>query len=223
MNTNIITEDIRSILLHDQITSDDIKLLRKLIRRNCYRVYGKALRDGLLERAEYCQICGVRRTSHGRHKSYLKPLDVTWLCDFHHRQIHSKTIVDNFNLISSLVGSVRAGQIYKLVLPTNQAIGRSVPKVTTITGSVEGDKVLWKARIKYCGKACLKIWEFANRHILTVGAKINALQPIDIKQIIEIALGPDPEKETFVTRAIVRAGIQERMKAAGWVPEEISC
>lgn len=213
---NIITDDIKLILRHRIITSSDIELLLQLLKRNCRRIYRQALKDKTLVRSDICQMRCMRKAVHGHHKSYLEPLNVTWLCELHHRQLHSKHIVDNFNLISSLVGSQRAKQIYKLMLPTNQTSLERIKKVTTITGSVKGDKVLWKARIKHCSKACLKIWEFANRRLFAVSTE-------NIEQIVEVALGPYPEKETFVTRATVRAGIQERMKDAGWIPEEISC
>ncbi len=36
-----------------------------------------------------CETCGNVR-SHAHHEDYLKPLEVTWLCYFHHKQKHTK-------------------------------------------------------------------------------------------------------------------------------------
>ena len=45
-----------------------------------------ALKSGALSR-EDCRVCGERR-SEAHHDDYSKPLDVTWLCNVHHRERH---------------------------------------------------------------------------------------------------------------------------------------
>jgi len=45
-----------------------------------------AIRDGNLKRLP-CKICGIEPT-HGHHTNYSKPLEVDWLCTFHHLEIH---------------------------------------------------------------------------------------------------------------------------------------
>ncbi|MBM3604365.1 MAG: hypothetical protein FJX25_06300 [Alphaproteobacteria bacterium] len=52
-----------------------------------------ALRRGALQRGP-CEICGTLHGQDGiivdaHHECYSQPLDVTWLCRQHHRQIHA--------------------------------------------------------------------------------------------------------------------------------------
>lgn len=47
-----------------------------------------ALRDGRLIRYP-CEICGEKR-SVGHHPDYDRPLDVIWLCQAHHKQLHAE-------------------------------------------------------------------------------------------------------------------------------------
>lgn len=35
-----------------------------------------------------CEVCGSVERVHAHHKDYSKPLEVTWLCPFHHKQAH---------------------------------------------------------------------------------------------------------------------------------------
>jgi len=56
----------------------------------CYKIYNKALRNRTLKKKP-CQICGNPK-SEGHHEDYSKPLKVIWLCDKHHREVHSLPI-----------------------------------------------------------------------------------------------------------------------------------
>lgn len=58
------------------------------IKRAAHILVGNALRDGRLKKKP-CEICGCKK-SHGHHDNYAKPLDVRWLCDFHHNEWHTK-------------------------------------------------------------------------------------------------------------------------------------
>ena len=58
---------------------------------NKYRattMVNNAIRSGKLFR-EPCEVCGINRTV-GHHDDYLKPLNVRWLCQAHHKQWHAK-------------------------------------------------------------------------------------------------------------------------------------
>ena len=46
----------------------------------------KAIKNGLLIRMD----CFCGKKAHAHHEDYSKPLDVVWLCAFHHKQVHSK-------------------------------------------------------------------------------------------------------------------------------------
>ena len=46
-----------------------------------------SLKSGKLLK-EPCKICGVSERVIAHHNDYIKPLDVTWLCEIHHKQWH---------------------------------------------------------------------------------------------------------------------------------------
>ena len=48
---------------------------------------GTAIRSGRVKRKP-CEKCGKRKT-HGHHADYSKPLEVQWLCGFHHAEVHN--------------------------------------------------------------------------------------------------------------------------------------
>lgn len=58
------------------------------LQRKARKAVGKAVRIGELVRMP-CEICGDFPT-HGHHDDYSRPLDVRWLCPFHHVAHHSK-------------------------------------------------------------------------------------------------------------------------------------
>ena len=49
---------------------------------------GNAIRDGKIDRLP-CIICGGNAEAH--HPDYSMPLDVVWLCDTHHKQVHKES------------------------------------------------------------------------------------------------------------------------------------
>lgn len=53
-----------------------------------HNIVNNAIRDGKLFR-EPCEVCGsVKSVAH--HGDYLKPLNVRWLCQAHHKQWHAE-------------------------------------------------------------------------------------------------------------------------------------
>jgi hypothetical protein len=50
---------------------------------------GNAIRDGKVFKHP-CFICGNEEVE-GHHPDYSRPLDVVWLCNFHHRETHKLT------------------------------------------------------------------------------------------------------------------------------------
>ena len=48
-----------------------------------------AIRDRRLHRGP-CEVCGTTAKVHGHHDDYSKPLDVRWLCEEHHLELHEQ-------------------------------------------------------------------------------------------------------------------------------------
>jgi hypothetical protein len=59
-------------------------------RRASNIIVGNALRDGRLEKTP-CQVCGEKKVE-GHHPDYSQPLNVVWLCNLHHREIHAMEV-----------------------------------------------------------------------------------------------------------------------------------
>lgn len=59
---------------------------------NANRKVNNAIRDGRLDRPDYCEMCGHPCIPHGHHWSYKEEhwLDVEWLCVVCHMQLHHK-------------------------------------------------------------------------------------------------------------------------------------
>ena len=53
-----------------------------------HKKVGNAVRDGRLKK-EPCSVCGSTENLHAHHEDYSNPLEVTWLCAAHHRQLHT--------------------------------------------------------------------------------------------------------------------------------------
>ena len=49
-----------------------------------------ALKTGRLKKSP-CEVCGNEKSVVAHHHDYSKPLDVIWLCHFHHRQVHTQS------------------------------------------------------------------------------------------------------------------------------------
>jgi hypothetical protein len=56
--------------------------------KRAHNILNKMILRGKLVR-QPCEVCGSVR-SHAHHHDYLKPLDVEWLCQLHHKQKHGK-------------------------------------------------------------------------------------------------------------------------------------
>lgn len=48
-----------------------------------------AVRDGKLEKPDRCSHCNETKRLVGHHEDYTRPLEVVWLCDACHRQLHA--------------------------------------------------------------------------------------------------------------------------------------
>ncbi len=59
------------------------------LRRNAIASVGTAVRKGKLLRLP-CSVCGKTKVQ-GHHPDYNKPLEVVWLCEKHHRELHKKS------------------------------------------------------------------------------------------------------------------------------------
>lgn len=57
------------------------------IKRAAHTLTGNAIRDGRLQKGS-CERCGTTKKVHAHHEDYLKPLEVTWLCQSCHGRRH---------------------------------------------------------------------------------------------------------------------------------------
>lgn len=74
--------------------NDEYNRKRKLIypeRFQARNKVGNAIRDGKLERPDKCSSCDKKGKVVGHHHDYKKPLDVVWLCQPCHKQVHKDT------------------------------------------------------------------------------------------------------------------------------------
>lgn len=77
------------------------------VKRECYRVYYRALRSGLLVR-QPCEVCGKKADGH--HDDHTKPLAVRWLCRSHHMQVNPVRTPEHQRKAGRLGGLARKEQ-----------------------------------------------------------------------------------------------------------------
>jgi len=70
-----------------------VKMTEKFRRENplacpAHRKVQRAILAGILKRPTVCSLCGEARAIFGHHRDYRKPLEVTWVCQPCHKQIH---------------------------------------------------------------------------------------------------------------------------------------
>jgi ribosome-binding protein aMBF1 (putative translation factor) len=85
-------DDKRYYLRHKEKAKENSYRLRKenpLLHPAQNKVY-RAVKSGKLIKSKFCEICGrdVNIVSH--HKDYTKPLDVMWVCQKCHANIHGR-------------------------------------------------------------------------------------------------------------------------------------
>lgn len=57
---------------------------------NAHKLVTYAVRSGILDRKP-CEVCGDTK-SKGHHEDYSKPLEVKWLCQSHHSEVHKELV-----------------------------------------------------------------------------------------------------------------------------------
>ena len=68
------------------------KRYRKLHPEACaaHTLLNYAVRTGKIKRPRKCSMCGSKRLILAHHPDYYKPLDVVWVCQPCHKQIHKE-------------------------------------------------------------------------------------------------------------------------------------
>lgn len=80
------------------ISAKDREWLDKWKRENRIKINAKAriryaVKSGKLTRPDRCSVCNQKRSRiSGHHPDYAKPLEVAWVCDSCHREIHLGSI-----------------------------------------------------------------------------------------------------------------------------------
>lgn len=59
-------------------------------KRKAHAQISNALRYGFITKPNICSVCGVEKRIYGHHEDYSKPLEVVWVCQPCHYQIHAK-------------------------------------------------------------------------------------------------------------------------------------
>ncbi len=60
------------------------------LRKAASTIVNNAVRDGRLKKPKNCSKCGKMARIYGHHDDYYKPLDVIWLCQVCHKQLHKE-------------------------------------------------------------------------------------------------------------------------------------
>jgi len=63
--------------------------LKYPVKYRAHNIVNNAIRDNKLFK-EPCEVCGSSDNVHAHHDDYLKPLNIRWLCDSHHREWHKE-------------------------------------------------------------------------------------------------------------------------------------
>ena len=65
-------------------------LERNKEKRAAHILLGSAVARGRISKGP-CKVCGTTEKVQGHHEDYAKPLEVIWLCQKHHKELHSKS------------------------------------------------------------------------------------------------------------------------------------
>lgn len=66
-------------------------LENNVIKRAAHIMFGNAVRDGIIQKKDNCENCGIYHIRiHGHHDDYSKPFDVRWLCPKCHSRWHKE-------------------------------------------------------------------------------------------------------------------------------------
>ena len=95
---DIDKQRIKSIKRRDDGRSKENfnRQVNKFPEKNKARVsLRNAVKQGKVDKLP-CEVCGGKKPQ-GHHEDYSKPLEVTWLCQKHHSEIHRKHIIKAIN------------------------------------------------------------------------------------------------------------------------------
>lgn len=63
---------------------------RNRMKRQAHWALNNAVRDCKIFKPVHCDRCNSSFRLEGHHHDYSKPLEVEWLCDTHHKQVHKE-------------------------------------------------------------------------------------------------------------------------------------
>jgi hypothetical protein len=61
------------------------------VAKASHALVNAAIKNGILKRMP-CEVCGSLEQNRAHHDDYMKPLEVTWFCEKHHREHHNKAL-----------------------------------------------------------------------------------------------------------------------------------
>lgn len=78
----------KKLLQYDEIASHKkFWLAENKLKKKAHQMVGYAVQKGDLIR-QPCERCGTTENVIAHHEDYNKPLDIVWLCQYHHRERH---------------------------------------------------------------------------------------------------------------------------------------
>lgn len=74
----------------------------------------RAIKNGIFEKSNMCQLCGSKKAIEAHHYDYSKPLDVIWVCSACHKQYHlGKT--ERAEIVRIIVDNIAKLQAFECV------------------------------------------------------------------------------------------------------------
>lgn len=82
---------------------------------------GNAIRDGKINRPQFCSKCGKKCTPDGHHPDYSRPLHVIWLCRSCHGRLHKKILRESQSYSDSEVNTSMESSVFHCAIPKMSA------------------------------------------------------------------------------------------------------
>lgn len=100
----------------------------------CRKEYSFALRKKLIVRQTFCDVCLSRYRVQGHHQDCSRPLEVVWLCDACHKELHQRAGRDRIGRLR-----IAANGILKDMLDNGMQAGAKRDVNRYVEGRAKGE------------------------------------------------------------------------------------